>query len=208
MSAAIGGSRVCLDHRGTARRFTCPYHAWTYNLDGSLFSARMMGSDFDKAANGLKPVPVEVFAGMIFVSFADRPSSFAQMRAELMPILAPFGLERTRIVHSRKLSGGGELEAVGRELQRMLSLRPGPSRIRAHASHPYGCRTGQTPERGDAATRAGSGDSHGLRRPRRGGLPAGVGGLYRKPPFASRRLSDRQPVGPTRGATSGQPRGP
>ncbi|MEC8276003.1 MAG: Rieske (2Fe-2S) protein, partial [Pseudomonadota bacterium] len=25
------GSRVCLEHRGSARQFVCPYHAWTYN---------------------------------------------------------------------------------------------------------------------------------------------------------------------------------
>lgn len=93
------GSRICLEASGHVRRFTCPYHAWTYQLDGSLFSARLMGPDIDTANLGLKPVPCEVFHGLIFVSFADAPSSFDQMRADLDAPLAPFGLERTKIAH-------------------------------------------------------------------------------------------------------------
>ena len=34
------GSRVCLEKRGNATRFSCPYHSWTYNLDGKLLAAK------------------------------------------------------------------------------------------------------------------------------------------------------------------------
>ena len=51
------GSRVCLEHSGNTGSFTCPYHAWTYNLDGTLFSARLMDAGIDRAGLGLKPVP-------------------------------------------------------------------------------------------------------------------------------------------------------
>jgi len=55
---------------GEAKRLVCPYHAWTYNLDGSLHAARLTKAmpDFDPAAFALKPVRVEEFCGFIFVN--------------------------------------------------------------------------------------------------------------------------------------------
>jgi len=61
------GSRVCLEHSGNARVFSCPYHAWTYELHGGLRSARLMDDDFDRAAYSLMPVNVLVFQGLIFI---------------------------------------------------------------------------------------------------------------------------------------------
>jgi len=34
------GSHVCLEIKGNVKRLTCPYHAWTYNLEGALVAAR------------------------------------------------------------------------------------------------------------------------------------------------------------------------
>ena len=90
------GSRICLEPRGNVRRFTCPYHAWAYNLDGSLFHARQLQGAHDLA---LHPVSVEVLAGLIYVSLADTPPDFAPIRAAMAPVLAPFDLARTRIAH-------------------------------------------------------------------------------------------------------------
>ncbi|SDE42868.1 aromatic ring-hydroxylating oxygenase subunit alpha [Ruegeria marina] len=91
------GSRVCLEPRGNVSRFSCPYHAWVYNLDGSLFSARLMGADTDKNSLGLKRFAIEVFHGLIYVCFSDRPEDFSTARTMLEPMVAPFGLVRTRI---------------------------------------------------------------------------------------------------------------
>ena len=41
---------------GNTPVFRCPYHAWTYDLDGRLMSAYGMPADFDPAQNGLRPV--------------------------------------------------------------------------------------------------------------------------------------------------------
>ena len=61
------GSRVCLEESGSRKVMTCPYHAWTYNLDGSLRAARLMPEDFDKSKHGLHRCHVRVFHGLIFV---------------------------------------------------------------------------------------------------------------------------------------------
>jgi phenylpropionate dioxygenase-like ring-hydroxylating dioxygenase large terminal subunit len=41
------GSRRCPESRGTASKLDCPYHQWTYELDGQLFAARQMGAGGD-----------------------------------------------------------------------------------------------------------------------------------------------------------------
>ena len=93
------GSRLCIEPRGSVRRFTCPYHAWSYQLDGRLFHARQLDESEDRSTLALKPVAVELFEGLIFVSLAKRPARFDKLRAELTPHVRPFGLERTRIAH-------------------------------------------------------------------------------------------------------------
>ncbi len=39
------GSRVCTEHRGSATKLVCPYHQWTYDLEGKLLFARQMGDN-------------------------------------------------------------------------------------------------------------------------------------------------------------------
>lgn len=88
------GSRICLEPRGTVRRLTCPYHAWVYNLDGSLFHARHLEN---ADTLGLRPVAIEVLAGLIYVSLADTPPDFGVIRSAMAPVLEPFDLANTRI---------------------------------------------------------------------------------------------------------------
>ncbi len=93
------GSRLCIAPRGNVRRFTCPYHAWAYNLDGSLFNARLLDDAHDRDALSLSAVRVEVLAGLIYLSLSDDPPDFAPLRDALDPVLAPFNLAATRIAH-------------------------------------------------------------------------------------------------------------
>ena len=59
--------------RGTTQRFVCPYHAWTYALDGCLVAAPKTEevAGFDKAGVKLREVRLEVFCGLIFVNLDD-----------------------------------------------------------------------------------------------------------------------------------------
>lgn len=93
------GSRLCIEPRGNVRRFTCPYHAWAYSLDGALWGARQLDPDADRGALALRPVAVEVLEGLIYVSLAEQPTSFTAIRADLTPCIAPFDLARTKIAH-------------------------------------------------------------------------------------------------------------
>ena len=55
---------------GNSPIFRCPYHAWTYDLDGKLIAAYGMPPDFSFAENGLLPCHVRTAEGFIFLNFS------------------------------------------------------------------------------------------------------------------------------------------
>ena len=93
------GSRVCSEPRGTVRAFVCPYHQWTYGLDGTLRAARLMGDGFAKSGFGLAPVVVREVAGLVFVCLAADPPDFDAFAAVVTAQLGPHSLASARIVH-------------------------------------------------------------------------------------------------------------
>jgi len=95
------GSRVCLENAGKARSFSCPYHGWTYSLDGSLRAGRMMGDEFAREDHGLLPVHVEVFEGLIFVNLSEEPTDLRMALARLKPFVAPFDITNTKVAALR-----------------------------------------------------------------------------------------------------------
>lgn len=62
------GAIVVDDGVGTARRFSCPYHAWTYDTRGSLVGIldRAAFGDLDMSCYGLTELPVAERAGLVF----------------------------------------------------------------------------------------------------------------------------------------------
>jgi phenylpropionate dioxygenase-like ring-hydroxylating dioxygenase large terminal subunit len=84
------GSRVVADERGTCRSaIVCPFHGWTYNLDGTLRGAARPQTfpPLDNAAWGLKPIELELWQGFVFVRFKPSP------QPSVGAILAPFASE-------------------------------------------------------------------------------------------------------------------
>jgi len=59
-----------LGQSGSSPVFRCPYHAWTYDTEGSLIYAYGMQDDFDPAQNGLIPCHLRVAEGFIFVNLS------------------------------------------------------------------------------------------------------------------------------------------
>ncbi|MBA3690295.1 MAG: aromatic ring-hydroxylating dioxygenase subunit alpha [Actinobacteria bacterium] len=70
------GTRFVDDGAGHVRRaFKCPYHAWTYDLDGLLIGTPNVKEDehFDRSRFPLHPVHVDSYAGFVFVNMAAEP---------------------------------------------------------------------------------------------------------------------------------------
>ncbi len=87
------GSRVVDECAGRAKVFQCPYHAWTYGLDGRLVGAPHMGRDFDPKNAGLVPVRIEALNGFFYLSLAADGPPLAEVAADL-PDLSRFTLDR------------------------------------------------------------------------------------------------------------------
>ncbi|WP_181702772.1 aromatic ring-hydroxylating oxygenase subunit alpha [Chthonobacter albigriseus] len=98
------GARICLESHGSSKRLVCPYHQWSYALNGELIRTRYMEGDFDRREFGLKPVHVENVAGWIFISLAEEAPPFADMRAALEPFIAPQDVENSKVAYTQVLN--------------------------------------------------------------------------------------------------------
>ncbi|GAB3358409.1 aromatic ring-hydroxylating oxygenase subunit alpha [Modestobacter lapidis] len=73
------GALLCTEESGQAKRtLSCPYHAWSYGLDGTLAGAPNLRNmpDVDRVANGLVPVHLREWLGYAWLCLADVPPSF------------------------------------------------------------------------------------------------------------------------------------
>jgi phenylpropionate dioxygenase-like ring-hydroxylating dioxygenase large terminal subunit len=92
------GSRVVDGASGCAKKLVCPYHAWTYDLDGSLAGVPDSASypGLDKAQHGLAPVSMELWRGFIFVRLKHEGPSVAAMMAPYEAMIEPYRFEELR----------------------------------------------------------------------------------------------------------------
>ena len=100
------GSRICTtpSGRAAAGRLTCPYHAWSYDLEGRLLVARQMPESFDKADYALRSLPVRVVEGLVFTTFAEQPLDFASAEAALADCARVHGWAKAKVAHSETYS--------------------------------------------------------------------------------------------------------
>lgn len=84
-----------LEGRGNARSIVCPYHAWTYNLDGTLRGAPEMtrNAGFCKGDYALPPIRCEEWLGWVYVCLNPDIAPVAQQLAPLAEMIAPYGME-------------------------------------------------------------------------------------------------------------------
>jgi phenylpropionate dioxygenase-like ring-hydroxylating dioxygenase large terminal subunit len=95
------GSRICPEPGGHAQGgvFVCPYHAWSYELDGSLRAARQMSPGFDRTKHGLKSAHIRVIEGLIFVSLAATPLGLEHVEDALAGSARVYGWAAAKVAH-------------------------------------------------------------------------------------------------------------
>ena len=79
-------SRLLSGEAGSRKRFTCPYHAWTYDCAGALVRAPFMEMQegFDLSTHRLRELLVEVWEGFLYATLAENPAkSLAEALAPL-----------------------------------------------------------------------------------------------------------------------------
>lgn len=106
------GSVLCKSKKGRNPKLVCPYHQWTYELDGSLLWARDMGPDFDPKKHGLKPVHCRNVAGLVYICLAAEAPDFGAFAAEASRYLAPHDLENSKVAYESTIVEHGNWKLV------------------------------------------------------------------------------------------------
>ncbi|MAS39472.1 MAG: hypothetical protein CMB84_05720 [Flammeovirgaceae bacterium] len=124
------GSHICIESEGSLRKLICPYHAWTYNLDGSLKNASMMSEDFKKEDWSLIKCNKNIFEGLIFINLSNKPMSFTEFIKPLEPFISLHGLGRAKVAIRKEYEIEGNWK---------LALDNFHECYHCHPSHPEYC---------------------------------------------------------------------
>ena len=99
------GALIAEGKQGRCKTFVCPYHSWTYDLDGRLRGTPgdpppMAGvQGFDPAQNGLTPVTSDIWAGFIFVTFNPQPRPLIDWLQGLPAFLKNYDVANMQFTH-------------------------------------------------------------------------------------------------------------
>jgi phenylpropionate dioxygenase-like ring-hydroxylating dioxygenase large terminal subunit len=88
---------------GHTPHLRCPYHGWTYNLEGELRGMTEFEGvqDFDRAKNGLVPVRVETWEKFVFVNLDEHAAPLRDFLGELVERARPLGFSELKFVERR-----------------------------------------------------------------------------------------------------------
>ena len=87
------GVQFCREQRGNTKEFVCPYHQWSYDLQGNLLGVPFkrgvkkkggMPKEFDTKQHGLEKLRVAVRGGVVFATFSAEAESFEAYMGETM----------------------------------------------------------------------------------------------------------------------------
>jgi phenylpropionate dioxygenase-like ring-hydroxylating dioxygenase large terminal subunit len=89
---------LLVDGAGCTKRLICPYHAWSYMLDGSLWGCPDMkdAEGFDRVENGLVPVRMETWNGFVFCTYNEEAPPLVEQLGDLPERMATHRLGEMR----------------------------------------------------------------------------------------------------------------
>ena len=98
---------VLAEGSGNCRRFTCPYHHWSYGLDGKLLGTPAMDRavGFDPAEHGLVELKTELWQGFVMANFDPGAAPFGPTMAKIDAMLENYGLETTTTLEGKTIPG-------------------------------------------------------------------------------------------------------
>ncbi|MDO7925650.1 aromatic ring-hydroxylating dioxygenase subunit alpha [Pseudomonas sp. KFB-139] len=106
------GAKICEADHGKVAKMVCPYHKWTYELDGNLLFAGNMGQDFDKSQYNLKSVHCEIVDTYIYICVAAKAPDFEGFRKAVSPFIAPHYLNDCKVAFESNIIEKGNWKLV------------------------------------------------------------------------------------------------
>ena len=99
---------VVSEAEGSASIFRCPYHGWSYGLDGALKGAPEFEGvcEFDRGQNGLVPVQVAAWEQFVFVNLDPKAAPLEDFLGGLVARVAPLNLAGLHFFERRSLFAG------------------------------------------------------------------------------------------------------
>jgi len=85
---------VVTEAQGCAKQFRCPYHGWTYGIDGALKGMVEFDGvcNFDRAKNGLVPIRLDTWENFVFVNLDGRAAPLSSFLGAVPGLVAPLQL--------------------------------------------------------------------------------------------------------------------
>ncbi|KGJ01506.1 aromatic ring-hydroxylating dioxygenase subunit alpha (plasmid) [Paracoccus versutus] len=106
------GSIVCKAREGQVAKLVCPYHSWTYDLDGRLVWADKMNADFDPSQHGLRSVHLREVGGLVYICLAENPPNFETFAQKAAPYLDVHDLGDAKVAHTSSIIEKGNWKLV------------------------------------------------------------------------------------------------
>jgi Rieske 2Fe-2S family protein len=127
------GARLVQEEKTSVGRLVCPYHQWSYELNGDLVHASQMGQEFDKSCFSLRSVHVKLVGGIIMVCIAEQaPVDIDELVATMDARLVNLHLTEARIAHETTIIEEGNWK---------LSVDNNRECYHCSTSHPELCRS-------------------------------------------------------------------